>query len=373
MSLFRKNALGALNTPEQLDQPMQLLRPSYWTLILALSGFSLSLLIWSIFGRLPVRINGQGVLIRSESLQHIQSEIAGRIAALTVQVGDCIIKGAPLARIESTQQDLDRQKAASQLQLLLSQDSREDTLSSESVRELQQQIARIEGLALSGAISQDDLAQRQQQLTTTRLELESRNNQRHQQIQEQSNQMRNLERSILATAIVRAPKAGCVIDRQVKLGEVVQPGETLFELESSSSAQSLQSLVFFAPGDGKRLKPGQRVQITPSSTKAQRHGGIEGRILQIRALPVSEEAVTSRLGNPAWLKALSGKTEGPMIEVLTSLQRKPTTLSGFDWGSGDGPNLRLTAGTPTTARVLVEERRPISYVIPLLRDLSGIY
>jgi len=59
--------------------------------------------------------------------------------------------------------------------------------------------------------------------------------------------------------------------------------------------------------------------------------------------------------------------------VLTSLQRKPSTLSGYDWGGGSGPNLKLSSGTPTSVRVLVEERRPISYVIPLLRDLSGIY
>lgn len=373
MSLFRKNALDALNTPEQLDQPMQLLRPSYWTMIVALLGFSTSLLVWSIFGRLPVRITGQGVLIRSESLQRIQSESAGRIAALEVSVGDCISQGATLARIESTQQNLDRQKAATQLQLLLSQDAREDTLSAVRERELQQQLGRVQGLARSGAISQDDLAQRQQQLTSTRLELENRNNQRQQQIQEQRNQIRNLEQSITAMAIVRAPRGGCVVDRQVKLGEVVQVGSTLIELESASRNEALQSLAFFAPGDGKRLKPGQRVQITPASTKAQRHGGIEGRILQIGSLPVSEEAVTSRLGNPAWLKALSGKTEGPLIEVLTSLPRKTSTVSGYDWGGGGGPNLKLTPGTPTSVRVLVEERRPISYVIPLLRDLSGIY
>lgn len=373
MSLFRKNALDSLNTPEQLNQPMQLLRPSYWTVIVALLGFSLSLLAWSIFGRLPVRITGQGVLIRSESLQRIQSESAGRIAALDARVGDCISQGAALARIESTQQDLDRQKAVTQLQLLISQDVREDALAAVRERQLQQQLNRVQGLARSGAISQDDLAQRQQQLSSTRLELESRNNQRQQQIQEQRDQVRILEHSIKATAIIRAPRGGCVVDRQVKLGEVVQVGSTLFELESGRSSDALQSLAFFTPGDGKRLKAGQKVQITPATTKAQRHGGIEGRILQIRSLPVSEEAVASRLGNPAWLKALNGKTEGPLIEVLTSLQRRPSTVSGYDWGAGDGPNLKLTSGTPTSVRVLVEERRPISYVIPLLRDLSGIY
>ena len=373
MSFFRKQALDALKSPEQLDQPMQLLRPGYWALLLSLLGFSLSIVLWAIFGKLPVRISGQGVLIRAESLQQIQSELPGRVEELKVNVGDCIAKGAPLARLDSVQQELDRQRAINQLQLLINQDRREDALAHHREDELQQQISRVQGLARSGAISVDDLAQREQELSGTRIDLETRDNQRQQQIQDQRNLIHNLEESMQRTAIVIAPRAGCVVDRHVKLGEVVQAGSTLFELESSQANDSLQSLAFFAPGDGKRLMPGQRVQITPASTKAQRHGGIEGRILQVQQLPVNEEAVINRLGNPSWMKALSGKSDGPLIQALTSLRRNPATYSGYDWGSGSGPNLKLSAGTPTSVRVLVEERRPISYVIPILRDLSGIY
>lgn len=373
MSLFRKNALDALNSPEQLDQPLQLLRPSYWTLLLALLGFSTSLLLWSIFGRLPVRISGQGLLIRADSVQRIQSETAGRVQQLMARVGDCVAQGAPLAQLTSVQQELERQKASSQLQLLIAQDSREDQLAALREAELQEQVARVQALARSGAISRDDLSQRQQQLSSARVELEGRNSQRQQQIQEQRNQMRVLDQAMQRTAIVRAPRAGCVIDRQVKLGEVAQPGSTLFELESTGGSAALQSLAFFAPGDGKRLRSGQRVQITPATTKAQRHGGIEGTIVSVRPLPVSEEAVISRLGNPAWIKTIKPQADGPLIEVLTSLRTNPRTPSGYDWGGGQGPDLQLSAGTPTSVRVLVEERRPISYVIPLLRDLSGIY
>ncbi|MBM5808206.1 MAG: HlyD family efflux transporter periplasmic adaptor subunit [Cyanobacteria bacterium M_surface_9_m1_291] len=373
MSLFRKKALDALNSPEQLDQPMQLLRPGYWALLLSLLGFSVSLVLWSIFGRLPVRISGQGVLIRTDSLQRLQSETPGRVVALMGNVGDCVAQGTPLARIDSVQQDLDRSRAINQLQLLQNQDRSEDGLAGIRERELQQQIERVQGLVRSGAISKDDLSQRQQQLSSTRIELRARDNQRQQQIQEQRNLIRNLQESIRRTAVVVAPRSGCIVDRSVKVGEVIQPGTSLFELESSNTSNALQSLAFFAPGDGKRLKPGQRVQITPASTKAQRHGGIEGTILRVQPLPVTEEAVISRLGNPAWMKALGGKSDGPLIEVITSLRRNPRTISGYDWGGGAGPALRLSAGTPTSVRVVVEERRPISYVIPILRDLSGIY
>ena len=373
MSLFRKNALDALSTPEKLDQPLQLLSASYWSLCIGLTGFSISILLWSIFGRLPVRITGSGVLIRTESLQRVQSETTGRVAELKVNVGECVKKGSELAKIEATELELARQKAEARLVLFLDQDMREDQLSRLREQQLEEQLKRVESIIESGAISQDDLAQRQQSLMATKLDLESRNNQRHKDIEEQKNQIKQHNQTIQAKSIVRAPKKGCVIDRQVKVGEVVQVGSTLFELDDISNNDMLQSFAFFAPRDGKRLKIGQKVQITPGTTKAQRHGGIQGEIIKIKSLPVSEGAVTARLGNPSWLKSIGGKTQGPLIEVQTSLARSDSTLSGFDWGTGEGPDLQITSGTPTSIRVLVEERRPISYVIPLLRDLTGIY
>ena len=93
----------------------------------------------------------------------------------------------------------------------------------------------------------------------------------------------------------------------------------------------------------------------------------------MKSLPVREDALTKRLGRASLVAAVSGERREPLIEISTSLQRDPNTVSGYDWGGGPGPDLRLSAGTPTSVRVLVEERRPISYVIPILRDLSGLY
>ena len=140
--------------------------------------------------------------------------------------------------------------------------------------------------------------------------------------------------------------------------------------------RELVSLAYFPSQDGKRLKPGQTVRVTPTTTRAQRHGGISGRILSLRPLPVSREGLRQRLGLEslvATVQTPGGDGNQPLIEAVTSLQRDPRTKSGFDWGGGPGPNLTLSPGTGTEVSVLVEYRQPISYVIPLLRDISGIY
>ncbi len=374
MSLFRKNALDALASPEQLDQPLQLLRPSYWLLLISLTGFSLSILLWSIFGRLPVRIEGRGVLLRAESLQLIQSETSGRIKDLKVKVGDCVKQETSLALIEPVKLELEEEKAKEQLKLLIANDASLDLIAQRRKDVLERYTARHQVAWQNRAISHVAWEEKKQALSTVLYELESNNSQREQVINQKRGEIDAIQKEVARTATVKAPRAGCITDRYVQLGQVVQPAATLFELERSNENYSLESLGFFPAKDGKRLRIGQRVRVTPTTTKPQRHGGIEAEILSVRRIPVSKAAVINRLGNKESLfKAINPKEEGPLIEVITSLRKDPTTPSGYDWGDSKGPELQLTGGTPTTLRVLVEERRPISYVIPLLRDLSGIY
>jgi HlyD family secretion protein len=118
---------------------------------------------------------------------------------------------------------------------------------------------------------------------------------------------------------------------------------------------------------------GQSVQVTPDTTRAQRHGAIQGTVLSVQTLPVSEEALLNRLGSRSLVQQLTARGAGALIEVRTRLRRSASTYSGYDWGGGPGPRLMLSAGTPTQVRVLVEQRQPISYLLPILRDLSGIY
>ena len=373
MSLFRKNALDALSSPEKLDQPLRLLRPGHWLLMLSLTGLCLTVATWSVFGRLPVRISGKGVLIHSNSLTVVQSETAGRILELKHVIGDCVKRGQLMARIDPVNQELTRQEAQQQLEQLILQDRQEDVLGQIRIRQQKAAIARIEHLVQSGAISLDQLDQRQKELSSLVDSLEARDGQRDQQIVQLQARIQARNEEINRIAQIRAPIDGCVIDRNVHRGEVLQPGTTLFTLDARSSAAMLESLAFFPAGDGKRLSQGQRVRISPVSTKQQRHGGIEGRVISIRPLPVSNEALIKRLGLESLLDAVTMQAKGPLIEVKTSLKRDPSTISGFDWGGGPGPAIQITAGTPTEVRVLVEERRPISYVIPILRDLTGVY
>jgi hypothetical protein len=65
-SIFRKESLERLSSPEQLDQLMQVVSPKSW-LPLASLGLLVGLaLLWSIFGRIPITAIGRGILVNPD-------------------------------------------------------------------------------------------------------------------------------------------------------------------------------------------------------------------------------------------------------------------------------------------------------------------
>ena len=200
MSLFRKTALDALSTPEQLNQPLQLLRPTKWLLLIALGGFSLTTLLWSIFGKIPVRISGRGVLIQPNSLTVVQSETSGQVIDLPTQVGDCLEQGEKMAQIDPVSQEIEIKAAKIRLTQMIDQDSAQDTLGEQQIQQLQSDIERVIHLSATGAISTDEINQRNRKLTQLRYEIIAANSQREQNIQEQRNQMFRVKRKLHARA-----------------------------------------------------------------------------------------------------------------------------------------------------------------------------
>ncbi|MEM7771781.1 MAG: hypothetical protein AAGA75_05060 [Cyanobacteria bacterium P01_E01_bin.6] len=64
-SLFRQESLERLSSPEQLDQLMQIVTPKSWLPLGTLGALALAGLLWSVVGRIPITVTGQGLLVQS--------------------------------------------------------------------------------------------------------------------------------------------------------------------------------------------------------------------------------------------------------------------------------------------------------------------
>ena len=376
MIQFRKEALEAHTSPEQLDQPLPLLRPSLWSLLLGLLGFAAAVLLWSIFGRVPVRIQGRGVLLLPEALVPVQSPSSGPLQQILVKEGQCVQAGQAIARIDLVQLRGALEAGGRRLQQLRRQD---ELVNLQAQRErvlAEADLERVLPYRSTGAIAEETFIDKKRQLQRIKSQQLAESQARLQGINDELLALARQQEEYRRNSLVVSPVAGCLVEQLVQPGSVVNPGTTLFSLDRRDRRQEIVSLVYFPSQDGKRLKVGQEVRITPTTTRAQRHGGIRGKILRLRILPVSREALRQRLGLDSLVQTVQppgSSGNEPLIEAVTSLKRDRGTRSGFDWGGGPGPDLTLSPGTVTEVSVLVEQRQPISYLIPLLRDISGIY
>ncbi|MGB3493300.1 MAG: hypothetical protein WBA57_11265 [Elainellaceae cyanobacterium] len=64
-TLFRKESLERLSSPEQLDQLMQIVSLKSWLPLGTLGVLVMGGLLWSIVGRIPITVTGEGLLVQS--------------------------------------------------------------------------------------------------------------------------------------------------------------------------------------------------------------------------------------------------------------------------------------------------------------------
>ncbi len=122
-NLFRKQALERSSSPERLDQIMQVVSPMSWLPLLALGSLVAAGLAWSILGRIPITVEGRGVLVYPSKVVPLQfPAIEGKLKVVNVHVGDFVKKGQVLATIDQEELYKQLQQQQAKLAELSSQD-----------------------------------------------------------------------------------------------------------------------------------------------------------------------------------------------------------------------------------------------------------
>ncbi|HBB34607.1 MAG TPA: NHLP bacteriocin system secretion protein [Cyanobacteria bacterium UBA8803] len=196
-------------------------------------------------------------------------------------------------------------------------------------------------------------------------------NDRKNEIAEVERTIAQLEQQIKERSLIESPQEGCILEVSSVLGQVVSPGTRLGTLKTQEQGKvQLTSIAYFDVKDGKRIKPEMKMQITPDTVKRERFGGIVATVKSVSPYPVTSTTAASKLGNAELADAIAGKT--PKVEVIAELVPESSNVSGYKWSSSKGPDTKLTAGTTTALRVTVEERAPITFLLPFLREWSGL-
>jgi HlyD family secretion protein len=214
-------------------------------------------------------------------------------------------------------------------------------------------------------------------LRTRELEVEDQFLKRLERIADREQQFADVRREIERLQILHEEQAtivsehaGRILELSVLRGEYLEAGDRIGSVAISDPSSPFVSLAYFTVRDGKRMRPGMPIQVTPDPVERERYGSIVGTVVSISGYPVTQAEAEKEVGNREIAGALTAG--GYRMRVVAELETDPTTFSKFRWSSSRGPELEITAGTTTTARVPVDRRAPITFVLPFLRTSAGI-
>lgn len=279
---------------------------------------------------LPLRVSANGnIMAWQEAI--IGTEANGlRLTEVKVNVGDTVRRGQPLATFapDTVEAELAQSRAAV---------AEADVALTEAFANAER--ARL--LKESGALSAQQIQQYLNAERTARARLDAA------RAVEKTQQLR-----LVQTRIV-APDDGVISSRTATVGAVVPAGQELFRLIRGGR---LEWRAEVAGTELARLKPGQKVRLTPNGGEA-----IEGRLrilgpvidIQTRNglayvdLPASSSSDSARAGMFA-----RGEFEYGKREVMTLPQAAVQLREGFSYVMRVGPDSRVTQTKVTPGRRL---------------------
>jgi HlyD family secretion protein len=412
--LFRKAALQSLDVAERLDTAVQVVSPATSLAVLSAAALIVAALIWAFAGRVPTRVYGEGLLLREGSIVDVTSMADGQIGRMMVNVGDVVTENDPIARIEQPELEKQRTLLDAKLQELTARYAALERLDREGAA-LKHSVFARQRLAVHYALEEtskqvafyqeklkDDTALLEKGLTTpaavaetrqkvlelrdaiynknaesrniafnaleTHRTLEARKFDLSMQVSETKREIEELQKRIETQSVVLAKAAGRVIEIKLTEGDAVARGRAIATLEVvPADHTNLIADLYIPAQDGKRVKPGMAIRLSPTVVKPEEEGYLEGIVDSVSPFPVSEQSMLRSVRNQNIVRQLA--KDGPVYEARVRVIADPRTPSGLRWSNGRGPAMTIASGTPVHGLVTVRTRRPIALIIPAIERL----
>jgi HlyD family secretion protein len=366
--LFRKAAIDKVSSPEQLDLTMQVTSPIGWLALTTIGVLLAAVVLWSVLGSIPDLVDAQGATFRGERLAEVQANMAGRIDKLAVAPGRDVKAGQVIAVIRL---DVASMEERSSNEANIARNRGTIASMRAQIQDLRVQMARQQELVREGLKPEAVLFEYRSKIASAEAQLNGL-------LKETS----VLESRLQSTAEITSPETGRVTEVVKAVGDLVRAGEPLLRLEPSTTSEQAMARQQFCGGElhtilyipaqlAGKVRPGQEARVSPTDVKKEEHGYLLGRVEWVAPAPASTEDMRGKLKNDQLVSAFAGG--GPVVEARVCLQPDPTnTLNGFKWSSSTGPDKPIQSGSAVTASLVVDLRKPYTYVIPTVRKMVGL-
>ena len=264
-ALFRKEAISSIDSVERFDEAITVVSSRSVLALLTVGSLLFFALVWAIFGRVPVGLQGRGVIIAGSGVQPVVAGADGTLVSLPAEVGDVVAQGAAIARMRTTNGDI---------------------------------------------------------------------------------------------VALRAPAAGRLAQRSPQLGSFIRSGDAIAAIEPIGAVP--EAIVFVPVETDRRVAAGMVVRLSPADARPDVFGYLRGHVTYAAPFPASSDRIRAALQNDAVASGFA--PEVPVREVHVSLD--VDAQGNLIWSGLRSSRRALSPGTPCYATIVVEDRAPISFVLP---------
>ncbi|MGB0403025.1 MAG: NHLP bacteriocin system secretion protein [Salibacteraceae bacterium] len=408
-NLFRKDAIDKLQSPDRLNEMVRVISPNNWIAALSIAVLFTFIIIWSVFGKLPINVSGDGILLKSGGVMEIPAIANGQVSEIMVKPGILVSKGEVLAKVAQPELQLKIDHMEQQLFHLKSKyntikgyDERDLELKKQLLNQnaenkrnrIEKNIERIsfvetqikareelldKGLITTETLNQtkimkfeleqqnlvlmNELEELQLSIFEMSKEIEIELNNLDGQIMNLQGELGELQARYALNSEIKSPYTGKVVELMVNAGSIVSPGTFLLSMERADLNEEIEAIVYVNAREGKKVKVGMDVNLSPSTVEVEKFGYIKGTVIQVSDYPTTFEGMLNTLQNKQLVESFFDGL--PPIAVRISL-KTDNNISGYKWTSGEGPDVEIKSGTLCNSKIIVKNKRPISLVLPLV-------
>jgi HlyD family secretion protein len=423
---------------DQLDRLVRVTTIQGWVYLGTLFAVCAAALAFSLLYLVPSKVTGEGILlIDRDSLSQVRAQATGRLASLEVKLGDEVAPGDQIGEISQDEVKDSIQEAQAKLNDAEREDAeltkfeeKERETRTEAIGRLKRAVTQAQEtskdkLRIAARIDtsndrlrakqylgdmelleareklyviQDDLNKGQSKLAELDLETSTTDYARKRAQLERRFKIRQLQTKLTLdheklkrTSRIISKVHGHVAEVLSGRGELVHEGSPVVLLHSprvdrgiAEAGPPYDSILFVPAADGKKIRLGDDVEVSPTTVKREEHGYIKGSVVAISELPATRLAMEATLEHPQLVDSfLRRYAPGVLLRVDVKLKEKTTPAgpgSGvsqltrgnrFEWSSSSGRALPLKTGTMCQAAIVVEKRKLISLVLPWTKKVVG--
>ncbi|MCX6287141.1 MAG: NHLP bacteriocin system secretion protein [Bacteroidetes bacterium] len=403
---------GSAGNLEDLNRMLKITRPRYWISLAALGLLTVVAVFWGIFGSIPQRIDGLGEIVSGKGLHGIIALYPGGIEQVNIELGEKVKEGEILLHLVQPQLRHQLIELNAELDVLKLQDSllqtrdtkdypykmrfynlEEERLNRE-LNQIQDQISFFElkmqqqqdlwdkGLAtrenfvnaknqLSDAKNQH--IQTEQMVKSNELDQQSWKYERQYKQEDYLGQIQILKKKIAdlqddydRQTIIRSPVDGMIIDKSVTSGDFVNAGTRMMVVEDMENEKNHLLDLFIPFNSNAVVEPGMQTMIEPFTVNHNLYGWLMGEVVEVNHFVSNTTSIIDELNNPDLVALI--EQQGPTYRVKIRLIADSSTISGFKWSNKAGPPYTINTGTLCRASVVVKQKPPIDYIIPIFKS-----